>query len=460
MVQIRSAKLSDAKAIYTIWANGWRYAYKNILSEEALERFIGDDVVQDRIKTFPNYLRSSKSKCDVYFVAVDGDKVVGFVNGGSIQSKECGTDKELHGMYIDTNYIGKGVGKLLFLTFVYEMRKRKAKTFGLMCFSDNPSIEFYKKMGGVVTIERPSSEKFENTMGSFLEFKIEDVLNKAGYDMMIMFPINKNALVPNMKLALTQNKKVFIWFSQFPFKNEKALEHATRGLCHRLNIARACAMNVFDAYRPDRKGLPSTKEVIEMTINFQSFVFNIYGCLDNLAWIWASESGFQHKNVFEIQFSSEKNKSGLLNTLSQDFQKYWKSISDKLKHLKELRDALAHRIPLSVPPYVALPEKMQECAPLEDELQQANLRGDVDRHKEINKKLEELTFFEPICMHSPMESSSAYCLWMECIGGLGLITDICEKLIPEIKQKTSVDTTELDKIIKDLEQNKQLNNLT
>jgi len=177
-IKFRDAKTSDAKEIFTIWANGWRYAYKNILSPEFLARVTSDENVQKKISSFKEHFENSTAKGDIFIVATDNDKIIGQVSGGSIQSKECKADSELHGMYIDTNYIGKGVGKILFQEFAKHMKNKGAKTFGLMCFSDNESMKFYKHMGGVVTIERPSSEKFENTMGSFLEFNIDEVLSK------------------------------------------------------------------------------------------------------------------------------------------------------------------------------------------------------------------------------------------------------------------------------------------
>lgn len=178
MIKLRDATIDDAKDIFTIWANGWRYAYKNILSPEFLARATSDEVVNDRIKQFPTRLQISIDKGNVYLVATDDDKVVGFVSGGSIDSKECAADKELHGMYMNPDYIGRGVGKILFQGFARKMKEQGAKTFGLMCFSDNKSMGFYKHMGGVVTIERPSSEKYERTMGSFIEFNIDEVLGK------------------------------------------------------------------------------------------------------------------------------------------------------------------------------------------------------------------------------------------------------------------------------------------
>ena len=178
-MQIRDANMTDAAAIYTIWANGWKYAYKNILSSDFLVRRCGDVAVAEKVAKFPEKLRKEKEQGNIFLVLTDdSDRVIGFVSGGAPSSPECNADKELDMLYLDTNCIGTGAGKLLFQTFAREMKKQGARTFGLMCFSDNKSIGFYKKMGGVITITRPSSEKFERTNASFIEFDIDEVLKK------------------------------------------------------------------------------------------------------------------------------------------------------------------------------------------------------------------------------------------------------------------------------------------
>ena len=178
MIEIRDAIPTDADAIYNIWANGWRYAYKNILSAEFLANRISDSVVASKIEKFPERLRQEIANGNIFKVMTDNGRVIGYINGGAPESKECRADKELYSLYIDTAYIGRGIGKRLLQTFASEMQRMGAQTFGLMCFSDNASMGFYKKMGGVVTIERPSSEKFECKLGSFLEFNISEVLQK------------------------------------------------------------------------------------------------------------------------------------------------------------------------------------------------------------------------------------------------------------------------------------------
>ena len=178
MLKIRNAEIQDAKSIYDIWSNGWKYAYKNILSPAFLEKRVGPDAVKEKIEKFPAKLEKEKAKGNVFFVLLDDDKIIGFVSGGAPDSPECAADGELDMLYIDTNYIGRGIGKLLFQHFAQEMKQRGKKTFGLMCFSENKSVGFYKKMGGKITVERRSGEKFEFTMASFIEFDIDEVLKK------------------------------------------------------------------------------------------------------------------------------------------------------------------------------------------------------------------------------------------------------------------------------------------
>lgn len=52
-----------------------------------------------------------------------------------------------------------------------------------------------------------------------------------------------------------------------------------------------CIENVFDLIPPERGELPTADELSDATINIQSLIFNTYGAIDNLAWIWVSEKG-------------------------------------------------------------------------------------------------------------------------------------------------------------------------
>jgi hypothetical protein len=74
-------------------------------------------------------------------------------------------------------------------------------------------------------------------------------------------------------------------------KDSGAREFATHGYTRRLKVMVRCIDNVFRMIPPDRVGLPSRDELLDATINIQSFVFNVFGSIDNLAWIWVPEKG-------------------------------------------------------------------------------------------------------------------------------------------------------------------------
>ncbi len=74
-------------------------------------------------------------------------------------------------------------------------------------------------------------------------------------------------------------------------KNPRAQEFARQGFPRRLKVMVRCIVNVFEHIPPERTELPSRNELSDATINIQSFVFNVFGAIDNLAWIWMHENG-------------------------------------------------------------------------------------------------------------------------------------------------------------------------
>ena len=50
-----------------------------------------------------------------------------------------------------------------------------------------------------------------------------------------------------------------------------------------------CVERVFELLPPEQDALPEQDFLIDRTICIQAFVMNVFGALDNLAWIWVSE---------------------------------------------------------------------------------------------------------------------------------------------------------------------------
>src|SRR5712691_8547084 len=71
--------------------------------------------------------------------------------------------------------------------------------------------------------------------------------------------------------------------------NEAAYEFVRHGFVRRLGTLKRCIENVYSVYLPERCDKPTRNECLDLAINLQSFIFNVFGCIDNLAWVWVKE---------------------------------------------------------------------------------------------------------------------------------------------------------------------------
>lgn len=99
---------------------------------------------------------------------------------------------------------------------------------------------------------------------------------------------------------------------------------------------------------PEKDAFPEHDDLIGATISIQAFVLNVFGALDNLAWIWASE--------LPLKVSAMKTGLGpkckdVRASFSPGMLNYLRNLDPWFEHIVDFRDALAHRIPLYVPPY-------------------------------------------------------------------------------------------------------------
>jgi hypothetical protein len=89
--------------------------------------------------------------------------------------------------------------------------------------------------------------------------------------------------VPARTRALTDE------FLGRPYVSVLAREHAHHGVCRRLNTLARCIAQIYSLLPPDRSDVPPRDTLVDATIFIQAFVFNAYGVLDNLAFVWVNE---------------------------------------------------------------------------------------------------------------------------------------------------------------------------
>jgi hypothetical protein len=150
--------------------------------------------------------------------------------------------------------------------------------------------------------------------------------------------------------------------------NSRAREHMLHGAGRRVSVLRRSVENIFNLFPPSLER-PLTREALaDVQINLQAFVFNLYGVFEN--WAWA----FVFRHGLDSQIGSRRN-VGLFKDQTQRFlpqllKDYLVSETMTTWHkdyLTGYRDALAHRIPLYIPPAEWTPEEAAQYEQLETE---------------------------------------------------------------------------------------------
>jgi hypothetical protein len=191
-------------------------------------------------------------------------------------------------------------------------------------------------------------------------------------------------------------------FLTLQFQNQSAREFTQHGLSRRLNILRHSIDRVFYAI-PLTETAPTRESVLDATCYLQTFVINAFGSIDNLARVWLAETRRAKPNGKPLS----KNDIGFgpkneiaRTSLPQEFQTYLASTDDWFGYLADYRHALAHRIPLYIPPKVLNNENTTEYQRIEALIEPAIRERDFVRWDVLMNEQAALGVFEPVMMHS------------------------------------------------------------
>jgi hypothetical protein len=212
-------------------------------------------------------------------------------------------------------------------------------------------------------------------------------------------------------------------------KSEKSREYLTQGVCRRLNIVARCIHNIFKIFPIEKKDVLSRDDLTDLCINLHAFFVNISGIIDNLGWVFVYENDlFGSPKEGKI----DKNGVGLFNKKTQahlgpDLNTYLKSDRMKTWHTeysKNYRDALAHRIPLYVPPSALNKEEKDEYMLLEKKLWDYSSSETISQHDQIREKQSQLGRACLFFTHSFSEESKFVFLHAQVIADFMTIEEI------------------------------------
>lgn len=225
-------------------------------------------------------------------------------------------------------------------------------------------------------------------------------------------------------------------FTLRKYRSPLAEEYGVHGFCRRVHSLARCILNVFEAIPPDQEDVPSegTRKDVELFI--QAALFNVFGCLDNLAWVWVSEREITQDAgtpIPRLQVGLGPNSKIVRRSLSIELQKQLDTYADWFQHIEDFRHALAHRIPPYVPPYIVSDEDAELYQQLDQQRHEALQNGKLKEYEELTRDFETFGTFRPIFTHSFGEKAPLIFFHPQLIADFKTIESIAEQLLMDLE---------------------------
>ncbi len=215
-------------------------------------------------------------------------------------------------------------------------------------------------------------------------------------------------------------------------KDERAKEYLFHGASRRLGIIEHCIYNIFFIFPLEREKLLDVEELKDVDINLHSFFINIYGFLDNLAWVVLYEKNVEIEPR-DVGLFYKKTKK----YFSLPFREYLESTPVKTWHetyLKNYRDTLSHRIPVYVPPKFLTPDQVSQEENISKRIDESYGLGDIVAAGMLSTECEKIGSVAPVFRHSIRESGGLV-LHPQIIADFKTIEQIGEKYFEMFKVK-------------------------
>ncbi|MEH6938894.1 GNAT family N-acetyltransferase [Bacillus sp. JJ664] len=140
-MKIREAKISDASGIAKVHVDSWRTTYKNIISNEFLEKLSYEQRTNSWIQNVSN-------PNNYVFVAENKEgEIVGFADCGKRASNQIDHSGDITSIYILEEYQGQGIGKQLMHQVFIQCKKLGFNKVFVEVLEDNKTRFFYEYYG-------------------------------------------------------------------------------------------------------------------------------------------------------------------------------------------------------------------------------------------------------------------------------------------------------------------------
>lgn len=223
------------------------------------------------------------------------------------------------------------------------------------------------------------------------------------------------------------------------FRSARAREMMQHGLSRRLSDLSHGVDRVFEILPPDAEA-PSQRDLRDATAFLQAFVINVFGAVDNVAWMWASEADprdARGRPLRRGQIGFTPDHALLRETVSEGTRAYLEATDQWFGYLEDYRHALAHRIPLYIPPKMFDEEDAAEFRRLEEDLTATGWTP--ERWIEVQAAQRRLGTFDPVMMHSYGEQARPVRFHAQIVCDFATVVEIAEHVVEDLQARQAVD---------------------
>jgi len=142
LINIRSARASDAGAICDVHDASWREAYRGIIPGAELEKIIS--------KRGPGWWRKAILRGSNILLLDAAERIGGYVTFGRNRLPAMRHKGELFELYLHPEFQGLGFGRKMFMAAQNELMRHGYNNMIVWSLADNErAMEFYRQLGGV-----------------------------------------------------------------------------------------------------------------------------------------------------------------------------------------------------------------------------------------------------------------------------------------------------------------------
>ncbi|MSO72587.1 MAG: GNAT family N-acetyltransferase [Rhodospirillaceae bacterium] len=144
MLTIRPAELDDAPTIARVHVDTWRSSYGGIIPQAYL------DSMTEQNRTFV-WVRLLERQGHELITLVSEDhngRVVGFISAGPLRHRDARFQAEISSLYVARGFQRANHGRRLFMAAANRLAVKGLKGLFVWVLADNPSRDFYARLGG------------------------------------------------------------------------------------------------------------------------------------------------------------------------------------------------------------------------------------------------------------------------------------------------------------------------